>query len=158
METKPNPKSAKIKRTVGFYNMVPNLLWSALSLVPITIFCYKEVERYILLLILIFSVVPAFFSDSLINKLQISKSAITYKKLGVGWVQLLSQNGYIINSILRKKYPGYQAIRWNQKSIKGMLRQTYVFEKFHLALFLFFCLTSVYAFYKGFVGWAVAIL
>jgi hypothetical protein len=145
---------AKATQLAGLYNMVANLLWTILSLLPVTIFCYSRLTINFLFLFVGISILPVFLSNAIIDKMQVAKRAASYKKLGVGVVQQLSQNGQIIKSIIRRRYPAYQVLRRDQKSIKALLLQTYVFEKFHLALFVFFCLISYYAFSKGLANWS----
>jgi hypothetical protein len=151
-------KRDKIKRLVSVYNMLLNLLWSALSFIPLCIFCYTWVENNLLFLFVGLSLLPLFLSRYVIQKLQVAKKPITYKKLGVLFVQYLSQNGVFINYLIRKKYPRYKAVRRDRKSIEGLLKQTYVFEKFHLVGFLFSCLISFYAISKSLTGWAFVLM
>ena len=33
-----------LKQTLALYNAIPNLLWSILNLLPISVFCYSYVE------------------------------------------------------------------------------------------------------------------
>jgi hypothetical protein len=157
MKTGQASENAKAKRLAGLYNMVPNLLWSALSLAPVSIFCYTQFNINLLFLFVGVSILPAFLSNSIIDKMQIASRAAIYKKLGVGFIQRLSQNGAIVNSRIRRKYSTYKTIRLDQKSIKGLFLRTYVFERFHLTLFVFFCLTGFYALSKGFTNWAAVI-
>jgi hypothetical protein len=149
--------TAKAKRLAGFYNMAPNLFWSVLSLVPVFIFCYNYLSVNLLLFFTGVSILPAFLPNSAIHTMQISERPMIYKKLGIGFVQRLSQNGKIVNSLIRRKYPNYKALRQNEKSIKGLLNQTCAFEKFHLTLLVFFCLAGFYAFSKGFTKWTAII-
>lgn len=157
MNTDQAKETARAKRMAGLYNMVPNLLWSALSLVPLCVFCYTHLTPHLLILFSGFSFLPAFFSHSFIHKMRIANRPAVYKNLGVGFIQQLTQNGVLVNLAIRKKYPAYKALRLEHKSIKGLLNQTFVFEKFHLMLFLFFCLAGLYAFSKGLVYWGAVL-
>lgn len=147
----------RIKRLVGAYNLLINLLWSGLSFVPIIIFCYTWTENNLLFLFLSLSLLPVFLPHAAIDKLQISGKAVTYKKLGVTLVQHLSQNGVFINYLIRKNYPGYKVVRHEKKSVEGLLKLTYILEKFHLVGFVFFGFISVYAFGKSLLGWALVL-
>ena len=154
MNTKGDKKSIDVKRTAAIYNMVPNLLWSAVCLIPLTVFCYTWLDIYLLLLFIGCSILPVFLSNAAIDRLQVANSPRTYKQLGVALIQRFTQNGAIINRLIRKKHSDYKVVRLDQKSITGLLNQTYVFEKFHLILFVFMGLLTIYACWKGLIGWA----
>ncbi len=36
---------SKLKRLLNWYNMIPNVVWSVLNLVPISIYCYNMVDH-----------------------------------------------------------------------------------------------------------------
>jgi len=69
----------------------------------------------------------------------------TYRKLGVGFVNKLAQNGTIINRMIKKRFPRYKMITRQRSSINQLLQQTYMFEKFHFIMFVFFGLLTFYA-------------
>jgi hypothetical protein len=148
----------KIKRLVGLYNMVPNIIWSIINLVPISVFCYTILDLRLFYIFLFTSFLPVFFPNSFFDKMQFGKTLAIYKKLGVGVVNKLSQNGDIINSLIRKKFPAYRAVRHNKSSINKLVQQTYVFEKFHFFMFLFFIFTTAYAISKNYFGWGAVII
>jgi hypothetical protein len=148
----------KIRRLVGLYNMVPNLIWSIINLVPISVFCYSLLDPPLFYVFVIASLAPIFFPNSFFDKMQLGKTLEIYKKLGVGVVNKLSQNGDIINRLVRKRFPDYRVIRHNKSSINKLVQQTSVFEKFHFFMFLFFTFTTVYAISKNYFGWAVVII
>lgn len=157
MKTIRDKAGRDVKRMAGFYNMVPNVLWSVVGLVPVSVFCYTRLPTNLLFLFLGSSLLSLFLSPAAMGRLQIARTPATYKQLGVAVVQRLSQNGAIINRLIRKRHPAYQALRPDQRSIRGLLNQTYAFEKFHLMLFVFFTLAAVYALWKGLSGWAVVL-
>ncbi|HEY1115363.1 MAG TPA: hypothetical protein VGE66_17445 [Chitinophagaceae bacterium] len=80
-----------------------------------------------------------------------------YKRLGVEVVNRLAQNGGLINKRIRKKFPAFRMVRANRVSIHKRIRDTYVYEKFHFLLFVFFTLSVVYALGKGYWGWAAVL-
>lgn len=157
MNTKETMEFTKAKRLAEVYNMVPNLLWSVLGLGPIAVFWYTYINITLLLVFVGISIFPVFLSPSFIDRMQVAKRTTFHKKLKLDLVQRLSQNGEIVNKWIRKKYPTYKVFRRDQKMIKSLSRQTYVFEKFHLMLFVFFLLTCLYAFSKGLFVWAAII-
>ena len=136
---------SRIRRLLNWYNMIPNVIWSVLNLVPISIYCYSNVDHKSLYIIIALSVIPGFFPNSFYDKIQISRTTRIYRRLGVGFVNKLAQNGAIINRLMKKKFPGYRTINYEGLSINKLLRQTYMFEKFHFIMFVFFILITLYA-------------
>ncbi len=144
----------RAKRLLAWYNMIPNLVWSVINLVPISIFCYSYIDLRLLLIFSIASFVPVFFKNSFLDKIRVGNTTRIYKKLGVHIINKVAQNGDVVNSFIRKKFPDYKAVEPNKKSIRHLVSQTYFFEKFHLALFLFFNLTATYALLKRYFWWS----
>jgi len=149
--------ASRLKTMLAWYNMIPNLIWSVLNLVPVTVFCYNFVDRSSLYTFIAISILPVFFPNSFFDKIQLGKTTAIYKKLGVDLVNKLAQNGDIINKLIRKKFPGYKAISYQRSSINKLLQQTYIYEKFHFVMFVFFCLVMAYALIKTYPGWAVIV-
>jgi len=152
-----NQDLSRIKRLLNWYNMIPNVVWSVLNLVPISIYCYNRVDHRSLYIFIAISVIPGFFPNSFYDRIQIGRTTRIYKRLGVGIVNKLAQNGTIINRLMKKKFPGYKMILHERSSIHKLLQQTYLFEKFHFIMFLFFILVTFYAFFKGHVLWGIII-
>lgn len=148
---------AKVRRLLNWYNMIPNVAWSVLNLVPISIYCYNKVDQKSLYISIAVSVIPGFFPNSFYNRIQLGRTTRIYKQLGVGIVNKLAQNGAIINHLLRKKFPGYKMIDRQRSSIDKLLQQTYMFEKFHFIMFVFFILITVHALAKDHFWWAIII-
>jgi hypothetical protein len=140
------------------YNLIPNLIWSVLNLTPILIFCFTLIELRLIYIFLAISFIPAFLKNSFIDKLQIGKTTKPYKKLGVHLIKKVSQNGEIVNTLLKKKFQEHKILTSNKKSISALINQTYVFEKFHLILFLFFNLIIIYSIVNEYWVWAITIL
>ena len=148
---------SKIKRLLNWYNMIPNLVWSVLNLVPISIYCYNLVDHRSLYIFMILSVIPAFFPNSFYDRIQIGRTTRIYKRVGVGFVNNLAQNGKIINHLVRKKYPDYKMIVHQRSSVSKLLQQTYMFEKFHFIMFVFFIFIASYAVVKNHFWWSIII-
>ncbi len=90
---------------------------------------------------LIFCSIPNF----IIDKIQLSKKTLFYKKIKVNLFKRYATNGDIINRNIRKQFPGHRNI-FNPLSIRKKLIETYTTEKAHLFFFIFCFLTSIYAF------------
>ena len=157
MNLKTDPNFSKLKKTLAWYNMIPNLLWSVINLVPISVFCYSFLARKSLYIFIAVSVLPMFFSNLFFDKIQIAKTTKTYRKLGINIINRVAQNGVIINSLIRKKFPEYKAITYKRSSLNRLIQQTYVFEKFHFAMFVVFSLITIYALSKNYFLWAIII-
>ena len=148
----------KITRVAAIYNMIPNLLWTALFLIPITIFCYKFVSAITIFILLVISLIPIFFPNSFFDKIQLSKSPYWYRKMGVRHINRLAQNGAIVNQLLKKRFPGFKTISRSKSSIKKQYNQTYFFEKFHFFLFLFFTSLTIHAAIRGYFDWVLILI
>jgi len=148
----------KVKKILVLYNMIPNLIWSILNLLPISIFCFMLLSHKVLYIFLAVSFIPLFLRNSFLDKLQLGKTTWVYKKLGVHVVNRFAQNGVLINRLIKKKFPEYKSVTNKRSSISRLINQTYLFEKFHLLFFVFFNLVIAYAVVKGLLIWACIIL
>ena len=146
-----------LKQTVAFYNAVPNIIWSILNLLPVSIFCYRFVNLKLLLLFLLISGFAVLLPKAFFQNIQLSNSVRVYKKLGVHWINKFTQNGEIINRLVRKKNPEYRVVSIKKPSINRLVGQTYMFEKFHFLLFIFFILITASAIIMQYPGWALII-
>jgi hypothetical protein len=141
---------------LAWYNAVPNLLWSALSLGPLTVFCYQHVARpwlwgFVGAGLLVYAVPAAW-----LRRLQLSARPAVYRKLGVPLVSYITQHGALVNSLLRRQYPQYRHLP-SRAAVANLVRGTYHYERFHWAMLLFFLLVSGYAVGQREVGWAVVL-
>jgi len=148
----------KISKIAAMYNMIPNLLWTAIFLIPITMFCYSFVTPKTIYTLLAISFIPVFFPNSFFDKIQLSRNARWYTKIGVKHINTFAQSGSLINKIVRKKYANFKAISKAKASIKKQYLQTYVFEKFHFSLFLFFTSMIIYAATQGHIYWMAILI
>src|SRR5436190_12329868 len=130
--------AVKIKKLLIWYNALPTVLWSILNLVPISVFCYNLMSLPTIFIFLSISLVPIFLPGSVLNRIQISNNTKIYRKLGVHLVNKLTQNGDIVNKLVKRKFPAYKTVVKNKTSTRALIRQTYMFEKFHLLMFVFF--------------------
>lgn len=143
-----------VQRHIKFYNMIPNIFWSLIFISPIFIFCYQNINLKWMLIFAAISFSSLFIPKSLLNFFQLGKDISTYQKTGVVFMNRFTQNGAIVNKIIRKKYPHYKSVSANNKMMGKVFRRTFMFEKFHFMMFLFFLLATVYAVVHAFYGWA----
>lgn len=154
--TKDIQTQKKIKLRVELYNMIPNLLWSLISLVPVAWFCYNFLPQKLLYIFLGISLIGYFLPASFYNSIQI-KNFKFLKRTGVTVAQRYAQNGTIINRIIRKKFPEYKPA-YDSSALKKQYNKTYEFEKFHFVALLFFLFITVFAFIKSYYLWALVFI
>ena len=148
--------SKKIKVQVELYNMIPNLVWSLLSLIPVGYFCYTLMPPKLVYIFLVISLVGYVLPLSFYNAIQI-KNLNFLRKTGVPIAQKYAQNGTVINRAIKKKFPEYKLL-YNKRTIESQYRKTYFFEKFHFAMLLFFLLTAMFALVQSYYVWALIIM
>ena len=148
-------ESLKIYSLVAIYNMIPNLIWTILFLTPITIFCYTLVNHDSVFYVLGMSLIPIFFPNSLFDAIQLSRNTAFYKRIGVKYINKFAQNGTLVIQFLKNKYPQFKPVPINRLSIEKQYYQTYIFEKFHFSLFIYFSVVIVYALVKSYLWWAL---
>lgn len=140
------------------YNLIPSLFWSAVNLIPIYIFCSNFMGLELIILFSIISLFPVFLFNTFLEKIQIGKTTKIYKDIGVPFINNFTQNGVFVNKLIRKKYPNHKVLPLNRQLFNKHFQQTFLFEKFHLMLFLFFTMTAVYAFSKNYFSWFLVLL
>jgi len=146
-----------LKQTVALYNTVPNIIWSIVNFLPVFIFCYQFVELKLLFLFLLISWSTVLLPRAFLQKIQLSTSLSAYIKLGVHWINKFTQNGEIVNRMVRRRFPEYKVVYRRKLSINKLVSQTYMFEKFHLLLFTLFTLVTTQAIIIREPGWALLI-
>jgi len=148
----------KMRRISAAYNMIPNLIWTALFLIPITIFCYQFISLKTTYLLLGLSLIPILFPNSFFDRIQLSKNAHFYKQIGVKYINSFAQNGDFLTGFMKKKYPNFKVVSNSQSSIRKLYNQTYFFEKFHFSLFLFFTIVTIIAVIQGHFMWTLILI
>lgn len=150
-------ENRKIRNLVAGYNMIVNLFWSVVNLVPISIFCYRYLSMRIFIIFLVVSFLPLVLPNALFDKMQLGKTTSFYKSIGVNFINQFAQNGEIINRLVRRRYPNYKMVSGSRRSIRRLVSQTYMFEKFHFMMFLFFMFVTIYAALKHYWWWVLVI-
>ncbi|HSZ34209.1 MAG TPA: hypothetical protein VK772_12915 [Puia sp.] len=150
-------ESRRINRLASAYNMIPNLIWTTLFLLPVAIFCYSELNHQTVYMLLGISLIPIFFPKSFFDFIQLSRKPLFYKRIGVKFINKFAQNGEFLNRYMRKKYPGFTPVPTNKSSVLKYYNQTYFFEKFHFSMFIFFIAITVYALIRSYLLWALTV-
>ncbi len=65
------------------------------------------------------------------------------------YVNKFAQYGTLVTKHLKRKFPGYKVVDRSKASIRKQYYQTYFFEKFHFALFVFFTILTIHAMSQG---------
>jgi len=157
MNSDQKKENNKVRNLVTTYNMIINLFWSVVNLVPISIFCYSYLSLKLFLIFLITGFLSVFLPKSFFDSIQLGKTSSFYKSIGVNFINQFAQNGEIINKLVKRRYPNYKMVSGNRRSISRLVSQTYMFEKFHFMMFLFFMFVTVYAIIEHYWRWALIV-
>jgi hypothetical protein len=131
-------------KLAGIYNIVPNVVWSAINLTPVIAFCVGEIKTLYILLLFGISLFMGMLPISFFNYIQVSYSTTFYKNIGIKFVRKYTQDGDLVNRLIRKKFGYYKVIRDN-RSAESYISRTYSYERFHFIFFTFFILVSLVA-------------
>jgi hypothetical protein len=142
---------------VACYNAVPNVLWSGLALGPLVVGCYRYVERPWLWGFVAVSLSAYAWPAAWLQRLQLATSVRVYRRLGVPGIGHFTQQGTLVNRLLRQRYPGYRALV-GRRAVAKLLSTTYQQERFHWAGLVFFFLVSLYVGAAGQLRWALGLL
>jgi hypothetical protein len=140
----------------SLYNATLNVFWSLLAFAPVSIFCHRFMDGAWLSAFVVASPIGFMVPASTLRYLELSSTAATYRKLGVHWVNHFVQHGILINHLLRRRYPEHGRMHSRARTA-SLLQSTYVQERFHWTVLLFFLLTSLYGITHGYPGWALLI-
>ena len=139
------------------YNMIPSLVWSVIHLAPISVYCFMEMDRVWIYIFLGLSASAAFVPNRFLDCIQLSKTTNLYKKIGIITVRRLSQDGDMVNRLIRKKYPEHRIIR-NHKNREAYIQRTYFYERFHFAVLVFMLTVAFYTLLQFDYWWAMVFI
>jgi hypothetical protein len=148
----PQPSAA----VVACYNAVPSVLWSVLAFGPLVVCCYRYVERPWLWGFVAVSLSAYAWPAAWLRRLQLATSVQVYRRLGVPGIGHFTQQGTLVNRLLRRRYPGYRTLV-GRRAVARLLSTTYQQERFHWAGLVFFLLVSLYVGAAGQLGWALSL-
>lgn len=130
-------------KRVDIYNQILNLFWTVIFFLPVIILWFNHYNPTFLFTFTAISLLPFFIPSKYFDLLQISNDRFFYESIGVKAFQGFTQNGRIINSILRKREPGYKVIP-NRGSVHKFKSQIIIYEKYHVSCMLFFAISFIY--------------
>lgn len=137
-------------------NLALSLLWSALSLTPVYLFCARHLPRPWLFAFLIPSCAALVLPSSANRALQLSPYRHAYRRLKVPLLSHFTQDAPWIQRLARKRSPT-RSLR-SAAALTRIEHTTYLRERFHLACLLFLLLLTLTAVAHGLLAWAVLLL
>ncbi len=149
-------QSAKIKRIAIWYNQVRNFFWMIVNLFPLVYFCSTTVESIYLYTFSGISFLSLFLPVSFFNAIQLSNKPAFYEKIGIRTIRKFTQDGDMVNRIIRRRFPGYRVFN-NRRDARKHISKAYFFERFHFAMFVFFFLVIPYSIWMGSIFWALVL-
>jgi len=149
-------KQKNKQQIVIFYNQLINFFWTILAFAPIVYFCYQYLPLNLLYWFICISCPVLFIPASWLARFRLSSSQSAYKKIGVRFIKKYTQDGDHVNRVIKSRYPEYKYVE-SRQSLKKVMGKTYVNEKFHYLVFIFFLCLSIYAFLQGLAGWGIFI-
>ena len=156
LASKESKTRAEVQKRAIWYNQTVNVLWSIVSFTPIGYFCFAAMDLKWLFILLAVSLSAGFLPRTFFDAMQLGKTTSIYEKIGIRFAKKYTQDGDVINGLIRRKAAQYKVFD-GQRSIQKHLNKAYAIEKVHFVMFLFFLLTSIYALWHGYFGWAVVI-
>ena len=157
MPSRSAPPGGPSATTVAFYNAVPSVLWSVLAFGPVVLYCYRYVAQPALWASVGLSLLAYAWPAAWLRRLQLSRQAALYRRLRVPLLGRFTQQGGLVNGLLRRRYPAYRVLPGRQ-AVARLLSTTYQQERFHWAGLLFFALLGLHAGWAGRWYWAGGLL
>lgn len=144
-------------RLAGWYNALPNVLWSGLAWTPVVVFCYQHVARPWLWTLVGLSLLGYLLPAAALERLRLSSRRAPYQRLGVPRLNRFTQNGDWVNQRLRQQFPRFRQVAGRDAALRR-LRASYHLERFHLVALVLLLLLSGYAAGHGRWDWAGLLL
>jgi Glycosyl-4,4'-diaponeurosporenoate acyltransferase len=155
MKSAGNIDKGRIHRVASAYNMIPNLLWTIMFLLPAFMYVYGHMTPRTAWIMVGGSLPILFLPNRYVDMIQWSRKSSGYEKLGVKYINALAQDGALLNWVLRRRYPAYKVVKLDRSALWKKYRQTYMFERFHWSLFLLFSVLTVHACVRLEWGWVI---
>lgn len=95
-----------------------------------------------------------FLPESWLDKMQLSQSTNVYQKIGIRFIKKYTQDGDLVNRFIQSQHPRYKYVE-NKQAIKKLIGKSYMQEKFHYMVFMFFICLMIYAIMRGLIGWVI---
>ena len=142
-----------MQKKIEGLNLLVNLIWSFIFLFPLVVFCYTKMPRNWFVISLLISLLAIFLPASFFSVYQVSKSRLFYKKIGIEFFNHFTQNGTLLNRLVKNNFPEYKRFQTKEEALKKLFNQTFMFEKFHFIVGIFFIETTIFAFINNYYYW-----
>lgn len=150
-------ENKQIQQKAILYNQLINFFWSMLAFIPVVYFCYQYLPLKLLYMFGGISCIVVFLPTAWLNKIQMSQSTRVYQQIGIRFVKKYTQDGDLVNRLIKKQHSQYKYVEGKQ-SFKKLISKSYMNERFHYLVFVFFVCIMVEAFIFGLIGWGIFLL
>jgi hypothetical protein len=133
---------------MNIMNQFINLFWTVLGFAAMVSYWISEGLSAWFYLFTGLSIIPAFLSQSVFYRLQLSRDTKLYERLGVRFIRKFVQHGDFANRIARKSNPANPVMR-RTGNPERYLSTIMMYERYHFICFVFFLLTSGMAMVQG---------
>ena len=139
-------KFAKYRRET--LNQIINLFWTAVCFAPLLSYWLNEEIDFYFYIFTLVSLITAFLPNRVFDLLAFSSNRKFYERLGAKTIRKLVQNGDIVKTMsAENRRPIIRDISHARKYLKNIA----MYERFHWACLVFFLLTSITAFFRGYL-------
>lgn len=138
-------------------NQLINFFWTILGFAAVVAYWVSAGLSAWFYLFIVLSVIPAFLSQKIFARFQISNNTKLYERLGVRFIRKFVQHGDIVNRLAMKNDPAYQVTR-KRVNPEGYLKTIMMYERYHSICLIFFLLTSGMAVAQGYYMQALIIM
>ncbi|NJO01932.1 MAG: hypothetical protein HC880_09780 [Bacteroidia bacterium] len=135
-------------------NQFINLFWTALCCIPLVVYWFQADAHLWLYVFLGLSLLVACLPIKFYRRIQLSNKSRFYESLGVKLARKFTQNGDLVNRLVRKNNPTHRIIKNRHQSLR--YRKTMMmYEKYHYLGLIFFFLTALHALLNLKIGAAI---
>jgi Glycosyl-4,4'-diaponeurosporenoate acyltransferase len=136
-------------------NALPNVLWTALFLGPVYVFCARYVSLKYICIFLVAGAVALSLPRSALQRFRLSSNVGAYRRLRVPLLVGITQDAAWI-----RRLSGHSEarVRSDRKTIARLTSDAWMRERFHLGAFLYCTLCAVVALCQRRLLWFSALL
>ena len=136
-------------------NLLLNILWTAISLGPVFMFCLRAVSAKTLSLFLFAATLPLLMPRPLLKRLQLSTDRRVYQRLGVPLLVKVTQDAPWLRHL---GSDSKRHVACSREALMRFQRDTWTRERFHWGVLLFCALCAWVALWRGRLLWFAALL
>ena len=124
------------------FHAAPSVLWTVVFVCPVYLFCVRHLSPGCVYGFAAAGALAMALPSAALQRLALSSDLAAYRRLRVPLLLRLTQDAAWIRRVSRDLEP---RIRRDRKIVAGILRDTWMRERFHLGAFLFTSLCSLAA-------------